>query len=63
MEFSNFICFFMAFRKMSILRIGEISEIVGLDHLERSALMQNEFQLSGEKSFLFDASRLRALCR
>lgn len=57
--------FFLAFKRMSILRIGEVIEIVGLDYLERDLIVQNEYSdhLFKEKSFLFEAARLRKLDR
>jgi len=48
---------------MSILRIGEVLEIVGLDYLERDHIVQNELKDIGEKTFLFESLRLRKLDR
>ena len=55
--------FFMAFRKMSIFRVGEIQEIVGLDYVERESVSLNEFSMTGESSFLFDGVKVRKICR
>lgn len=55
--------FFLAFKTMSIFRVGEIQEIVGLDYVERESIQQNEFSLGGENSFLYDGVKVRKICR
>lgn len=55
--------FFVAFKRMSILRVGEVVEIVGLDYLERERIEQSEYTDFTEKSFLFENVRLQKLDR
>ena len=56
--------FYLAFKRMSILRISEVVEIVGLDYLECDLTSQNELISSvSDKMFLFDSVRLAKLDR
>lgn len=55
--------FFLSFKSLSILRIGEVIEIVGLDYLERDNLYNYNYVDVSEKSFLFEGERLRKLDR
>ena len=55
----------LALKRMSILRVGEIVELVGLDFLERDQFFLNPYSENNEKipAFLFDGRKLRKLCR
>lgn len=55
--------FFMAFKRLSILRVGEVVELVGMDYLERDQSVKTEITENFEKTFLFDDIKLRKLCR